>query len=152
MLTSRLTSVQWSLLQSSLRCMWWISANPNQNHWWATLHTTPLHSPPTPLPTCGLFNLQEPWLGSHPRRWNLAPFSLSLFCPWCWTRLCAQLEWQWLSLYWFSPQGTTNQGMKATLLMTNNFVAYLYAAQSEMVYKELVCPISIRLALSSPVL
>ena len=56
----------------------WISANPIQNHWWATLHTMPLHSPPTPLPICGLFNLQEPWLESDPRRWNLAPFSVSL--------------------------------------------------------------------------
>jgi len=45
------------------------------------------------------------------------------------------------------PEGTAHQGMKATLLMTNSFAAYLDAAQSEMVYKELVHPASVSPAL-----
>lgn len=45
------------------------------------------------------------------------------------------------------PGGTAHQGMKATLLMTNSFAAYLDAAQSEMVYKELVHPASVSPAL-----
>lgn len=40
--------MQSSLLQSSLRCMWWISANPIWNPWWPTF-TTPLSIPHPPL-------------------------------------------------------------------------------------------------------
>lgn len=138
-LTSRLTSVRWSWLQSSLRCRSCIFTNPIWNFRWPTLSKPPSPSPPT-APSSQELSARR----RAEARTTIWPqerqFDLSL------TKVLSQASCSaggtvvvTVSVF---PAGTAHPGKKARLRMTNSFAAYLNVAQSEMVYEELVRPAS----------
>lgn len=112
-----------------------ISANLIWNPRWPTLRNA------RPSLTCfslypWTFSLQEQ--RSHDWELTSGEAVLTSFWPQCWARLSAQLEWQWLSSYWFSPEGTEKSRHESYSRDDQQLCSISRYYTSEMAYEEAV--------------